>query len=273
MSAAPKISDGEFTVLSRYIAEQTGIVLSKEKTYLLETRLGPLIQRQGIASYSELHRRALGDAALRTQMIDAMTTNETSFFRDERPFQLFAHKLVPDHFERHDPKRLRIWCAAVSTGQELYSIAIALRELLGSLDGYDIQILGTDISSTALGAASAGRYSELEVSRGLSPQRLARHFAKNGTGYRVDDELRALAVFKPINLLAPIVGQGPFDIVFCRNVAIYFSPENRARLFDNIAQTLRPRGVLVIGSTETLMGISDRFIRREFHRSVYYERP
>ncbi len=269
-----KVTPEELTLLAAYIEKASGIVLDQSKAYLIESRLGPLLEKLECTNYAALNSKARADASgkIRTLIVDAISTNETSFFRDNHPFELLTHKLLPDHFERANGNPLQIWSAASSTGQEIYSIAIVLKELLGDLSKHKVQIMGTDISDEALKAASSGKYTKLELSRGLSAERLRRHFSKDGDQWRISDELRSLAIFRKANLMEPLSGLGRFDFIFCRNVAIYFSPENRKILFDRLADSLKMNGVLLIGSTETLMGVTDRFARQDFRGKVYYEK-
>jgi len=267
----------ELNVLARYIEAAAGIVLDETKSYLVESRLGPLLHELRCTSYSSLRAKAQADRSGKTLdlIVDRISTNETSFFRDSHPFELLAHKLVPDHFERSGLDKkvpFRIWSAACSTGQEVYSIAMTLKEILGDFDRSPVRIVGSDISEAALAHASRGVYSKLELSRGLSADRLFRHFDKTGEGWKIADELRAQVYFEKKNLIGPLDGSGLFDLVFCRNVAIYFSLENRRLLFDRLANLLSPRGVLIIGSTETLANLSARFEREEFHGKVFYRK-
>jgi chemotaxis protein methyltransferase CheR len=272
-----EVSALEMPLVSSYVHEVSGIVIEPSKAYLVETRLGPLVQQRRLGGYADLVARAKqdGTGALQKEIIDAITTNETSFFRDQHPFELLVHKLIPDVMERQHsaPRpRLDIWCAAASTGQEIYSIAIVLQELLFDLSRYWIRILGTDISEAALARASRGHYSAFEVSRGLEQRRRDRFFLPDGAGWRIRDPLRSVATFRPLNLLERFRHVGSYDIIFCRNVAIYFSAQNRASLFHRLADQLRPGGVLVVGSTESLHGLTPRLSREEFHGSVFYRK-
>ena len=276
----PPVSLAEMSLVSQYVQAISGVVLGPGKEYLVRGRLGPLLDAEGARSYAELVRRARADATRRIErrIVDAITTQETSFFRDGRPWSLLAHKLLPDHFERVAPqgvggrKRLDVWCAACSTGQEVYSVAMVLGELLGDLSRYWIRILGTDLSDDALAAASLGRYTDHEVRRGLSPRRQVRHFRRGDEGWQISDELRSLVTFRRLNLQERIRHIGTFDLILCRNVAIYFSVRARTELLDRIADQLRPDGALVVGSTEAITGLTRRFTRRDFHGGIYYER-
>ena len=268
----------EYAFFSDLMASTTGVVLGPDKRQMVQTRLAMLAMSEGISSTRDLYRRlkAASDADLREKVIECLLNNETSFFRDERPFHLLAHKLLPDHFERtrntgpRGKPRLDIWCAAASTGQEVYSVAMVVKELLFDLSGYWIRILGTDISEEALAMASRGYYTAREVSRGLSDRRLARHLRRVGDRWQVSDELRSLVTFSPLNLLGRFRHVGTFDVILCRNVAIYFSLTNRCELFERLADRLRPDGALIVGSTESIIGLTKRFVRQTHRDAVYY---
>lgn len=260
--------------LAAYLSGASGIELDDSKAYLLDARLRGLATSLGCSTLGGLLEKARRDSTgrVRDALIDAVATNETSFFREAAHFQLLLQKLIPDHFEKRDTNRLRIWCAAASTGQEAYSVAITLKELLGSLSRYRIQIVGTDISSTALERASRGVYTSLEVSRGLNRERTERYFTPRGRDWAISDELRGLATFQRLNLLEPAPTLGSFDIVLCRNVSIYFAVENRKKLFANVAARIPPGGVLLVSMTESLGARTEHFERCERHGVFYYER-
>lgn len=271
----PTLTSAEMTVWTRYIHEITGISLDQSKGYLIETRLAPLLKETSSANFSELIAKVRSDAEnrLRRRVIDAITTNETSFFRDSSPFELLRHKLLPEFIDRRGKAgrlTLRIWSAACSTGQEAYSTAMVLRDLLGDLSKHDIRILGTDISNKAVAQASAGLYTPHEIERGLPEDALSRHFTRQGEQWKVRDELRGIATFRTMNLLEPFGFPLPFDIIFCRNVAIYFSDTDRKRLFSNLGKCLAPDGALIIGSTESLTGLCPEFESQRHLRSVFY---
>jgi len=267
-------------VITDYVKEISGIVLDTSKSYLVESRLSPILEDEGLNSFAELYRKARADSSkrLRTTIIDAISTNETSFFRDSRPFDLLSHKLIPDIIEQKSAvagnmkPSINIWCAASSTGQEIYSVAIVLKELLQDLSKYTVKIVGTDISDAALETASRGKYSKLEISRGMTAEFLRRHFDQDGEYFRISDELRSISLFKRINLMDPISSIGKFDLIMCRNVAIYFSQEDKKVLFDKLADQLNPDGRLLIGSTESLVGMTDRFKRNTFNGVTFYNR-
>src|SRR3989339_818479 len=249
----------EFQLWTKYIHDTTGIFLDDSKGYLIEPRFDPLIKEPASTSFGDLLSKVKADYTyhLRKKVIEAITTNETSFFRDTSPFDLLQNKILPDLIDKRTktlgritPLPIRIWSAASSTGQEVYSISIVLKELLIDLSKYDIRILGTDISNQAVAKASYAHYSRMELDRGMTADKLSRYFTTDGTVWKVKDELRALSTFKTMNLLEPFSFPTKFDIIFCRNVAIYFTEADKTRLFQKIGQVLAPDGFLIIGSTE-----------------------
>jgi len=272
------IKGDELAVWSRFIHELCGVHLDTSKGYLLETRLGTIVRDAGVGSFSELYHKVRSDVThtLRRKIVDAITTNETSFFRDTAPFDLLRHKLVPDLIDRRSKAGLgripiRIWSAACSTGQEIYSVAMTLKETLVDFNRYDIRLYGTDISDRAVAAASYAKYSQLELDRGLGMDKLGRYFVREGDKWKVKDELRALATFKTANLLEPLMFPHPFDIVFCRNVAIYFTEPDKLKLFRNIGRLMARDGSLIIGSTESITGLCPEFEPKRHLRSVFYQ--
>lgn len=276
-----KIDAGEFKVFAQYIHALCGVSLDDSKAYLIETRLGGLAQDNGCATFSELYYKARSDLSktLPRQIIDAITTNETLFFRDSAPFEMLQHKILPDlidrrkskSFLRSAPLPLRIWSAACSTGQEVYSIAIILKEILGDLNQYNLRLTGTDISNRAVAQASRGEYNKIEIERGLPAGKLERYFSDLNGSWKIKDEIRALATFRTINLLEDFSSLGRFDIIFCRNVAIYFSDQDKAYLYKRLAAVLEPDGYLIIGGTESLTGVCSLFAPQRHLRAVYYQ--
>ncbi len=271
------ITAEEVVMWSRYVQESCGIVLDQSKAYLLETRLGGLVREAGASGFSDLFYKLKADVSqtLRGKIVDAITTNETSFFRDNAPFELLRHKLLPELIDRRSkgarPISIRIWSAACSTGQEVYTIGIILKELLGNFNGHDIRILGTDISNRAIAAASRGHFTDLEVGRGLPAQAADKHFTREGTEWKIRDEIRALASFRKMNLLEAFAFPVPFDLILCRNVAIYFAEPDRARMFHNFGRCLARDGCLMIGSTESLTGLCPEFVPERYLRTVFYQ--
>jgi chemotaxis protein methyltransferase CheR len=275
-----KIDAGEFKVFAQYIHSLCGVVLDDSKGYLIETRLGGLAQEHGCGTFSELYYKARSDVSksLPRQIIDAITTNETLFFRDSAPFEMLQYKILPDLIDRRKKKALskaamplRVWSAACSTGQELYSIAIILKEMLGDLNQYNLRLVGTDISNRAVAQASRGLYNKTEIERGLPAAKLERYFSAMDGGWKIKDEIRAMVSFSTINLLDNYPALGKFDIIFCRNVAIYFSDQDKTLLYKRLASVLEPDGYLVIGGTESLTGVSTLFAPQRHMRSVFYQ--
>ena len=261
--------------VSRYIHSVCGVTLDATKAYLIEGRLGRLVEEAGCASFSQFIGRARNEPAraLERRVVDAITTNETLFFRDNSPFDLLRYKIVPELMDRRRTpgNRLRIWSAACSTGQEVYSIAIVLKELLGDPDRYGVRLLGTDISNDAVVRASKASYSSVEMARGLPDDVRNRYFMQRGDTWHIRDEIRAMASFRRLNLLEDFSSLGRFDIIFCRNVAIYFNDAGRRSLFSRLERALEPGGYLIIGAMESLNGVSRQFESKRHLRSVYYQ--
>lgn len=271
-----KLQPEEQTSMAQYIYSLCAVTLDASKGYLIESRLASLVEESGCASYGALLARAKTDPsrALERRIVDAITTNETFFFRDTTPFDLLRHKIVPDLIDRRvraGASRIRIWSAACSTGQELYSIAILLKELLGDPERYGVRLLGSDISDDAVARASRGHYSPVEISRGLSEAQRTRYFVPTAGGWQIRDEIRALASFKKLNLMTDFSALGRFDVIFCRNVAIYFTENDKISLFRRIERVLEPDGYLVVGSMESLHGICPQFDSKRHLRSLYYQ--
>lgn len=274
------LSSTELSMWSQYVYSICGLQLDGSKGYLIETRLAPLVRETKSTNFAELFNRVKGDATntLKRKVIDAITTQETSFFRDTSPFDLMRHKLIPDLIDKRTkasipgrPLPLRIWSAACSTGQELYSTAIVMKELLMDMNRYDVRLLGTDISDKAVAQASYGHYSKLEMDRGMMADKMSRYFTADGQSWKIRDEIRALATFRTMNLLEPFSFPMKFDIVLCRNVAIYFSEQDKIRLFKAIARVLAPDGYLIIGSTESITGLCPEFEPKRYLRAVFYQ--
>lgn len=272
------ITRDEMTLWAKYIYDICGISLDASKGYLVETRLGEMLTTTGAKNFTELLQKVRTDPLnnLKRKVIDSITTNETSFFRDTSPFELLQHKLIPELIDRRRAAggrnlTLRIWSAACSTGQEAYSTGITIRELLGNMNGYDVRILGTDISDKAVAAASYGYFSRLELERGMPGDKIAKYFVKEGERWKVRDEIRAMATFRTMNLLEPFTFPVPFDLVFCRNVAIYFTEPDKTKLFRNIGKCLAKDGALLIGSTESITGLCPEFEPKRYLRSVFYQ--
>lgn len=274
-----KIQPEEARALSQYIYSLCGVHLDETKGYLLENRLAPLLQENSCGSFSEFYLKARSDSTktLPRKIVDAVTTGETSFFRDSAPFDLLQFKLLPELLDRRKkinpsglPISLRIWSAACSSGQEVYTTAIILRETLGNPANYSIHLLGTDISDQAIAKASYGVFSRMEIERGLTQERLQRNFTSVENGWKIKDEIRGMASFRKLNLMEDFSALGRFDIIFCRNVAIYFTEADKVRLFSKLGKALASDGALIIGSTESLTGLCPQFEAMRYLRSVYY---
>lgn len=267
----------ERPAVAQYIHSICAVSLDRSKDYLIESRLSGLMEETGCASFLELIGRARSDSRgfIRRRIIDEITTNETLFFRDSSPFELLRHKIIPELIDRHSRSPfgipIRIWSAACSTGQELYSIAILLRELLGDLSRFNGRLIGTDISDHAVARASEGIFSQIEIARGLTDAARDKSFLPHPRGWKIRDELRAMVSFRKINLMEDFSSLGKFDVVFCRNVAIYFNEADRISLFNRIEQRLEPTGCLILGAMESLTGICPQFESKRHLRSVFYQ--
>jgi chemotaxis protein methyltransferase CheR len=254
------ISPTDFTVIADLVRARSGIVLGYDKAYLVEGRLEHIVRSRGFNGLAEVaaRLRARPNDALAHEVIDAMTTNETLFFRDGRPFEHLGQQVLPALHAAYPPARpLRIWSAAASSGQESYSIAMTA--LAAGLGSRPVQILGTDISTEQINRARVGLYSEFEIQRGLPAPALAKYFCKTEAGWRIGEPVRRLVEFRCWNLLDDLRPLGTFDVVFCRNVLIYFDVTTKRRVLNAIWERLAPGGLLYLGGAETTFGVSDRF--------------
>ena len=270
------MNSADFEFISGLLKEGSGLVLTADKGYLLESRLGPVAHKYGHADLAALIAalRLTPRGQLLTDVIEAMTTNESFFFRDGKPFDMFRTKFLPDILARNAATRsLRIWCAAASTGQEPYSLAMLLTEEAKNLEGWNCQILATDISNEALERARSGIYTHFEVQRGLAIQRLIKFFEKQGELWQIKPEIRNMVQYRQFNLLQDPRPFGHFDVVFCRNVLIYFDQPTKTRVLNSIATVLDKEGVLMLGGAETVFGISDVFKPVADHFGVYSLAP
>ncbi len=261
-----------FDVFAAVLRAGSGLAISQDKVYLLETRLAPLVKRDGLAGLDALADRLRSPAqtVLAREVVEAMTTNETFFFRDDRPFTHMRTQALPRlHAARPSGAKLRIWSAAASMGQEAYSLAILVAESRTSLAGRDVEIIGTDIAREPLARAREGIYTQFEIQRGLPMQMLAKYFRKEGAHWRLADAIRGMASFREWNLLGDLRPLGQFDVVFCRNVLIYFDQPTKARVLESIARQLAPDGLLYLGGAETVLGITDRFVPSGSDHGVY----
>lgn len=262
----------DFDFVAKLLKERSGLVLSRDKSYLLESRLMPVARRRGMKGLDDLVaavRRM--DPALVKDVTEAMTTNESFFFRDGKPFDQFREQVIPRLLAaRKDKKQIRIWCAACSSGQEPYSLSIILKEMEARLAGWRIDIVATDLSTEILEKAKAGLYSQFEVQRGMPIQLLVKYFQKKDEMWQIDARLRAMVQYRPLNLLTDIRSPlGTFDVVFCRNVLIYFDQETKGKVLADISKLLAPDGCLFLGGAETVLGISDKFKPVVGQRGMY----
>jgi chemotaxis protein methyltransferase CheR len=270
-----EISAATFDFVRTLVCDQAGIVLERDKHYLVEARLIPIARRRGFDSADALvtHASRTGDLSLKQCVIEAMTTNETTFFRDGEPFEALKQDVLPAIIERRQvTKQLRIWCCAASTGQEPYSIAMLLQEHFPQLatDGWTLSIFATDLSEEVLARAREGRYTQLEMNRGLPVTYLVKYFDKQGLEWQVKPSLRRVVQFDKLNLVKPWQEIGSFDVVMLRNVMIYFDVPTKQHLLDRVRRVLRPDGYLFLGSAETTMGIHDGFERETWRRTGFY---
>jgi len=277
MSSSEGITDAEFQLLRGYIEQQCGIALGDEKAYLVETRLTKLMAMSGCENFHEFYKLANSgtNVALKDKIIDAMTTNETLWFRDMHPFVVLREKMLPGFVEdlkSGKRNKVRIWSAAASTGQEAYSIAITIAEFCKTTPGISpdqFEIIGSDISASALFLANAGRYHTLAMSRGLDETIRDRYFKKDGSVWEIDETIRKMATFKKFNLQDSPTLLGKFDIIFLRYVAIYFSDDFKRNLYLGLASALSETGYFVVGAVESLRGVSDDF-KLNSHAGGYY---
>jgi len=268
------IAPTDYEFLRQLLLKRSGLALGGDKQYLLDGRLAPVMRQHGLASMAELalKLRAPNNQSLERSVVEAMTTNESFFFRDKTPFENFTTVILPKLLATRAPgKTIRIWCAAASTGQEPYSLAILIKENGAKLAGWRFEIIGTDLSQEVLDRAATGIYSQFEVQRGLSIQHLVKHFAKTGDSWQISPNLRAMVQFKPLNLLQPFTHLGMFDVIFCRNVLIYFDAPTKSDVMTRLAKVLTPDGYLILGGAETVMGLSDAFRLDPGQRSLYVQ--
>jgi chemotaxis protein methyltransferase CheR len=260
-----------FVEVAGLVRRRAGIVLTEDKSYLLETRLGPVLTRFQLPSLAVLGERlrALPGEALERAVVEALTTHESSFFRDGRPFEHLRATLPKLLASKPMTERLRIWSAASSTGQEAYSIAMLAIETLGAAAAKRLEILGTDISGEVVARAREGAFSQFEVQRGLAIRALMAHFTQDGARWRIKPEVRAMVRFEERNRLADCAALGRFDVIFCRNVLIYFDAPTKTRVLEMLARQLAPEGVLYLGAAETVIGLTERLAPVRGERGVY----
>ena len=261
-----------FDTLAALLRGGSGLVIGQDKTYLLETRLTAVLKQNGLRDLDALADRIRGGGfkPIERDIIEAMTTNESFFFRDDKPFVHFRTHALPRLLATRPPSsRLRIWSAAASSGQEAYSLAMIISEAKSQMSGRTLEIVGTDIAREQLARAQQGVYSQFEVQRGLPMQMLVKYFKREGTNWHVSEALRAMVAFREHNLLTDLRALGQFDVVFCRNVLIYFDQQTKTRVLEAIARQMAPDGLLYLGGAETVLGITNRFAAVPGERGVY----
>ena len=267
----------DIDAVCKLVDDLCGIYWDASKSYLIESRLSNLAQNKGCENYLDLVRKVRAEVVpgLKDEVVNAVTTNETLWFRDTSPFEALRNKLIPELVDSKAksifPKKFRIWSAACSTGQEPYGIAMTFAETLPDYHRWDIQILGTDISPAAVQHASYGLYSNMEMARGMDPWRLQKFFTPQGNDWRIQDEIRSMCTFKPRNLHLPIKDLGLFDVIFCRNVAIYFTEPDRRALFHRLAEALNPNGWIFVGASESLSDLGPNWRAQQHCRANIYQ--
>jgi chemotaxis protein methyltransferase CheR len=264
------VTPQDYDFLRRLLKDRSGLDLSADKQYLVESRLIPLARRAGLPGIPELVAKIkTGAEALTSDVVEAMTTNETFFFRDKIPFDHLREAILPALVQARASRRsLRIWCAASSTGQEPYSIAMCVKEFAG-LAGWRVEILATDLSQEVLEKSKAGLYSQFEVQRGLPIQMLVKYFTQTGELWRLNADIRGMVQHRQLNLLQDFSHLGTFDVIFCRNVLIYFDLDTKVGIFDRFSRMLEPDGALALGAAESVVGISDAFRPYPERRGLY----
>ena len=262
----------DYEFIRKLLKQRSGLTLSAEKHYLVESRLLPVARKRGVAHLSDLVRmmKAGDNEALTADVVEAMTTNETFFFRDRIPFEHFKTFIMPSLLAtRARHKRIRIWCAAASTGQEPYSLAMMLKDMGRQIDGFRIEIIATDISNEVLEKAKAGIYSQFEVQRGLPIQMLMKYFSQVGEMWQIGPDIRSMVQFRPLNLMSDFSRLGMFDLVVCRNVLIYFDQQTKIDVLERLNRLTAPDGFLVLGAAETVIGLTGTFKAIPERRGLY----
>jgi chemotaxis protein methyltransferase CheR len=262
----------DFNLLCSVLKQRSGLVLSQDKTYLVESRLTPIVRKYGMNSLDQLIsviRVGKNEPVIR-DVTEAMTTNESSFFRDSKPFDTLRELVIPKLLEaRRGERKIRVWSAACSSGQEAYSVAMLIREQAQAFAGWRIEIIATDISDDMLAKARAGIYTQFEVQRGLPINLMVKYFQKSGDKWQIDANLRSMVQYRNFNLLDDPLALGRFDVVFCRNVLIYFDGGTKTKVLDGISRILAPDGVLFLGGAETVLGVSEKLAPIPGQRGVY----
>jgi chemotaxis protein methyltransferase CheR len=265
------VTPPDYEYLRKILKDHSGLDLSADKQYLIESRLLPLSRKCGVAGIPELVQKMKGgSSSITAQVVEAMTTNETFFFRDKVPFEHFRDTIMPEVLNaRAARKSVRIWCAAGSTGQEPYSLAMTLKEMGAALAGWRVEIIATDLSQEVLEKSKSGVYSQFEVQRGLPIQLLVKYFKQNGELWQISQELRGMVQHRQLNLLHDFSQLGTFDVIFCRNVLIYFDQDTKINIFGRLAKVMEGDGFLVLGAAETVVGLTDVFKPFPDKRGLY----
>lgn len=272
-AVSTEITSENLDFLCQAVYEESGIVLDASKSYLIESRLAPVARGEGLDTLDSLCNlmRTVSAKPLRTKVVEAMTTNETLFFRDLRPFEGMRDNVLPELTERLGAKQIRVWSAAASSGQEAYSLAMLWKEM--NILGCDFKVVGTDISDEMLDRCRAGRYRQLEVNRGLPARYLVKYFDSVETDWVAKPELRQMLEWNNFNLMDDMSSLGTFDIVFCRNVLIYFDQETKVSILRRIRQRLRPGGYLFLGLSETTLNLDPVYKRKTLGPAIVYQNP
>jgi chemotaxis protein methyltransferase CheR len=263
-----------FRFLREYVYRGSGVVLGEDKLYLIQSRLLPVVEAEGLRDIEALAQTLRGNpaAALRRRVLEAMVTHETLFFRDPAVYEALRTSILPELIQaRQATRTLRIWSAACSSGQEAYSLAMMLLEL--GLRDWNLQIVGTDLSLQILDRARAGRYLQIEVNRGLPATLLVKYFQREGLDWQLRDEVRRLVRFTPLDLRETPYAIGPFDLALCRNVLIYFDVPTRKSILGAIRRTMQPGGYLLLGASETTFNIDDSYQRKTVGNCIVYQTP
>lgn len=269
------LSPSDYEYLAHFLEEHSGLELGSDKAYLVESRLQPVAEQAGLGSISNLVQtlRMSDDFCLKRSVVDAMTTNESLFFRDSTPFELLKLSILPSLIEKRQQEgRVRIWSAGCSTGQEPYSIAMTLADIESDFRSMAFDLIASDLCEAALKKAEEGVYSTFETQRGLSQETLSKYFTAHPQGWKVNDSIRRRVAFHRQNLMAPFYEFGNFDVIFCRYVLIYFSAQNKKIVLDRLSEVLRPDGFLILGGPETTLGASEAFAKVDDYPVAIYRK-
>jgi chemotaxis protein methyltransferase CheR len=268
-----QLGEPQLTFIKNLVYKKSAIVLEGDKTYLIEARLGPLARAEGFPSIEAMveRMRAAPTDVLHSKVVEAMTTNETTFFRDQHPFDALRDDIIPTlRKSRQTQRTLNVWSAACSSGQEAHSIGMLLREKFPDMNAWQVKILGTDLCNAALTRARNAKYMQIEVNRGLPAPLLLKYFTRDGADWQLKDDIRKMVEYKWMNLIEPWPRLPTFDIIFLRNVLIYFDVPTKKAILGHIKRVLAPDGYLFLGGAETTLRIDDDFERIQCGKSVFY---